>query len=318
MTLYSRSETDEQSEIVLSTTVKDSVDKRTSDNGLVYDGDSTVAGAQGYTTVTRRAVYIDDVEATLEENRERGLTAPGWWEYMTYTDASGNTRHKAQHLVSFKDAPQNTADLDDRVAADDSFVISFNTQPTDEYAFAPLGGITGLTYPAADPLRAEGSWPVAAGDYTTSGAGTGAEFTVVVDNTGALYVTFVTSNTSGGQGFEIGDTITIPDAIVGDGGAADVVLTVSAVAEATATFTASASVTGGGSVTYQWQTQTPTGTRWTNVAGGSFDLLELTGLTFADDGRKYRVKVTSNNGAPEVISEEVVLLVRSASWYWND
>lgn len=318
MTLYSRSETDEQSEIVLSTTITDSVDKRTSDNGLLYDGDSTVAGAQGYATVTRRVVYIDDVEATLDENRERGLTAPGWWEYMTYTDASGSTRHKAQHLVAFKDAPQNTGDLDDRVAADNSFIITFETQPTTQYAFAPLGGITGLTYPAADPLRAEGSWPVAAGDYTTSGNGEGAEFTVVVDNTGAVTVSFVTSNTSGGQGFNIGDTITIPDAIVGDGGAAAVVLTVSAVAEATATFSSGASVTGTGSISYQWQTQTPTGTRWTNISGAQLDTLDLTDLTFADDGRKYRVKVTSSNGAPEVISDEVVLLVRSASWYWND
>lgn len=118
MTLYSRAETDAQSLKVLNTTVKNSVDKYDHDNTLIVDGDSTVSGAQGYNTVARRTIFIDDVEATLAENRERGLTAPGWWEYMTYTDGSGKTRHKAQHLVAFKDAPVNAADADDDIAAD--------------------------------------------------------------------------------------------------------------------------------------------------------------------------------------------------------
>jgi hypothetical protein len=118
MTLYSRAETDAQSLKVLNTTVKDSVDKYDHDNTLIVDGDSTVQGAQGYTTAARRVVFIDEVEAILAENKERGLTAPGWWEYMTFTDASGRTRHKAQHLTSFKSAPANAADGDDDVAAD--------------------------------------------------------------------------------------------------------------------------------------------------------------------------------------------------------
>ena len=127
MTLYSRAETDAQSLKVLNTTEKNSVDKYDHDNTLIVDGDSVVAGAQGYATAARRSIFIDDVEATLAENRERGLTAPGWWEYMTYTDADGNTRHKAQHLVSFKDAPVNTADADDDIAADVASAITVGT-----------------------------------------------------------------------------------------------------------------------------------------------------------------------------------------------
>jgi len=118
MTLYSRAETDAQSLKLLNTTEKNSVDKYDHDNTLIVDGDSTVAGAQGYSTAARRVVFIDETEATLAENRERGLTAPGWWEYFTYTDSSGNTRHKAQHLVAFKSAPANAADGDDDIAAD--------------------------------------------------------------------------------------------------------------------------------------------------------------------------------------------------------
>jgi len=131
MTLYSRAETDAQSLKVLNTTVKDSVDKYDHDNTLIVDGDSTVQGAQGYSTAARRVVFIDETEATLAENKSRGLTAPGWWEYMTFTDASGRTRHKAQHLTSFKSAPANVADADDDVAADITALITINTQPAD-------------------------------------------------------------------------------------------------------------------------------------------------------------------------------------------
>jgi hypothetical protein len=127
MSLYSRDETDAQSLKVLNTTEKNSVDKYDHDNTLIVDGDSTVSGAQGYSTAARRSIFIDEVEATLAENRERGLTAPGWWEYMTYTDSSGATRHKATHLVSFKDAPANTADADDDVAADVASAITVGT-----------------------------------------------------------------------------------------------------------------------------------------------------------------------------------------------
>lgn len=127
MTLYSRAETNAQSLKVLNTTEKNSVDKYDWDNTLITDGNSVVAGAQGYTTAARRSVYIDEVEATLKENRERGLNAPGWWEYMTYTDGSGATRHKAQHLVSMGSAPANTADLDDNIAADVASAITVGT-----------------------------------------------------------------------------------------------------------------------------------------------------------------------------------------------
>ena len=124
MSLYSRAETNAQSLKLLNTTEKNSVDKYDHDNTLIVDGDSTVSGAQGYATAARRSIFIDDVEATLAENRERGLTAPGWWEYFTYTDAEGNTRHKATHLVSFKNAPVNTADADDDIAADVASAIT--------------------------------------------------------------------------------------------------------------------------------------------------------------------------------------------------
>lgn len=232
MTLYSRAETNAQSLKVLNTTEKNSVDKYDWDNTLIVDGPSAVTGAQGYATAARRTIFIDQVEATLASNRSRGLTAPGWWEYMTYTDAAGNTRHKAQHLVSMGAAPANTADLDDTLAADSpNPVISIGTQPT------------------------------------SIGNGT--------------------------------STLEIP--------------------AAAQTFTVAATVTGGGTVAYQWQRKAADSTRWVNITS-TLDSSAYTGfatgtltivvgaLTDLDlNNYQYRAKVTSNNGAAEVISNAATL-----------
>ena len=231
MTLYSRAETNAQSLKVLNTTEKNSVDKYDWDNTLIVDGDSTVAGAQGYTTAARRTVFIDDTEATLAENIERGLTAPGWWEYMTYTDADGNTRHKANHLVAFKDAPVNAADLDDNVAADVASAVTISVQPAD------------------------------VGDGAT--------------------------------------TLEVPAAAV-------------------ATFAVTASATTGNLV-YLWQRRTSSTARWSNITasldGSAYTDFTTATLTVAQaaladltlDGYEYRVKITTDAGAEEVISDAATL-----------
>ena len=133
MSLYSRAETQAQSIKVLNTTEKASVKKYESDGTLVaHDGNTNAtAGAEGNAAIAARVVFIDDVEATLAENTERGLNAPGWWQYTSYTDGEGETRHKAVHLCSMKDAPANAADSDDDVAADVAVAITINAQPVD-------------------------------------------------------------------------------------------------------------------------------------------------------------------------------------------
>ena len=143
MSLYSRAETQAQSIKVLNTTEKASVKKYESDGTLVaHDGNTNAtAGAEGNAAIQSRVVFIDAVEATLAENTERGLNAPGWWQYTSYTDADGNTRHKAQHLAAFKSAPANTADTDDAVAADVASAITISAQPAD---------VTGAADPVTD------------------------------------------------------------------------------------------------------------------------------------------------------------------------
>ena len=80
----------------------------------------------------KTVLYIDETEAALEANKERGLNAPGWWSYFTYTDASGATRHKAEQLVFVAggDTNANETQTDDAQAADVAVTIAITQQPT--------------------------------------------------------------------------------------------------------------------------------------------------------------------------------------------
>ena len=305
MALYSRSENNAQSLKILNTTEKNSVDKYDWDNTLIVNGPSTVPGSQGYATAARRSIYIDDVEATLAVNRERGLTAPGWWEYFTYTDSSGNTRHKAQHLVAFKDAPVNTADLDDNVAADVTTTITISGQPANQSTFTPAGAILTFTEGAGTTLVGE-----ADETYTAVSVDSGAAtFTVVRDINGDIdSVTLVAA----GSGYSAADTLTIDGADIGGVTTTDdLVITVDTVATAAATFSVTAAASDG-SLVYQWQRRTSTTAKWTNVSGATSSSLALTALTTASTGYQYRVKLTSSAGAEEVISNVATLTVTAA------
>ena len=305
MALYSRSENNAQSLKILNTTEKNSVDKYDWDNTLIVNGPSTVPGSQGYATAARRSIYIDDVEATLPENKLRGLTAPGWWEYFTYTDASGATRHKAQHLVSFKDAPVNTADLDDNVAADVTTTITISGQPANQSTFTPAGAILTFTEGAGTTLVGE-----ADETYTAVSVDSGAAtFTVVRDINGDIdSVTLVAA----GSGYSAADTLTIDGADIGGVTTTDdLVITVDTVATAAATFSVTAAASAG-SLVYQWQRRTSTTAKWANVSGATSSSLALTALTTASTGYQYRVKLTSSAGAEEVISNTATLTVTAA------
>jgi hypothetical protein len=76
-------------------------------------------------------VFVDETEAALNENRTRGIDGPGWWSYFSYTDASGNTRHKAEKLVALSnpDTNANETQSDDTVAADVASAVVIGTQP---------------------------------------------------------------------------------------------------------------------------------------------------------------------------------------------
>jgi hypothetical protein len=73
-------------------------------------------------------VFVDETEAQLNENRTRGIDGPGWWSYFTYTDAAGNTRHKAEKLVALgnPDTNANETQSDDTIAADVASAVTIN------------------------------------------------------------------------------------------------------------------------------------------------------------------------------------------------
>ena len=168
----------------------------------------------GAGSATETIVFVDETEAGLAANKERGITAPGWWAYRTYTDGAGNTRHKAEHLMVLTNPEANADETlsDDTIAADAANTITLTTDNTDK--------------------------------TTSSGA---------------------------------------------------------------ATFLVAASVTNSGTATFQWQKRTSSSGRWSNVSGATSTSLALTGQTASEDGNQYRVKVNSDNGAPEVISATATL-----------
>jgi hypothetical protein len=101
--------------------------------------------------------------------------------------------------------------------------------------------IAGVTVGAPAALRAAGTYTINSG-YTTSGSGTGATFTVVVNGSGAATVTI----NNHGTGFAVANTITIPDALLGAGGAVALVLTVATLITNVATVTKLGQVFGQG------------------------------------------------------------------------
>jgi hypothetical protein len=261
-------------------------------------------------SITPTVVFVDETEAALNENRTRGIDGPGWWSYYTFTDDAGDTRHKAEKLVALSDADTNANETqsDDTIAADVASAITISGQPSNQSTQTPAGAILTVdTIGAADALRVEDTYVIGASDYTTDADGTGATFTVVVDGSGAATITV----DDAGSGFVVDETITIADADLGGGGAADLTFDVATVATAAATFSVTASATTG-SLVYQWQRRISSTAKWTNLAGATSASLALTGLTTASSGYQYRVKLTSSAGAEEVVSAAATLTVTAA------
>ena len=102
----------------------------------------------GAGTATETIVFVDETEAGLSENTERGITAPGWWAYRTYTDGSGKTRHKAEHLMVLSNADINANETlaDDTIAADVASAITISAQPANVTGAAdPFTGTFAVT-----------------------------------------------------------------------------------------------------------------------------------------------------------------------------
>lgn len=100
---------------------------RTDSNANKTKVESTIASSSQAKTI----VFVDETEAQLNENRQRGIDGPGWWSYFTYTDDAGNTRHKAEKLVALAnpDTNANETQSDDTIAADAASAVTITAQP---------------------------------------------------------------------------------------------------------------------------------------------------------------------------------------------
>ena len=249
-------------------------------------------------------VYIDETEAALAQNKNRGLNAPGWWSYFTYNDAAGNPRHKAEQVVFIAGGEANSGETqsDDTLAGDFASTVSISTQPanasvaaTNTQAFSVVAVPTGEASAIDGAANAGNTAGRTAGTYTaiaaTGGTGSGATVTLVVDANGAATATLVGK----GGGYTDNDQLTLSRTGT-YGGASDVTVNVNGV---------------GATATYQWQVSTD-GTNFTNTSTGSNSTTATytTAATAAgDSGNKYRCVVGTSQGATPVISTAATLTV---------
>ncbi len=118
-------------------------------------GVGIAASSQAKTTV-----FVDKTEAQLAETRSRGITAPGWWSYFTYTDADGNTRHKAEQLVNIAnpDLNSNETQTDDTIAADVASAVTITAQPANSTSSSGAGTYTLTTSTTGTPGALAYQW----------------------------------------------------------------------------------------------------------------------------------------------------------------
>ena len=90
---------------------------------------------------SKEIIFIDDTEAQLASNKARGLGSPGWYQYFTYTDSHGNTRHKSELLVSIAGPEANAQETqaDDTIGADVLETISITGQPANSTSSSGAG-----------------------------------------------------------------------------------------------------------------------------------------------------------------------------------
>ena len=97
----------------------------------------------GASSQAKTVVFIDDTEAQLKSNKDRGLNAPGWWSYFTYTDSHGKTRHKAEQLVYIAKPEANAQETqsDDTIGADvlETITLTSGNQPANSTSSSGAG-----------------------------------------------------------------------------------------------------------------------------------------------------------------------------------
>lgn len=200
--------------------------------GLTHSLQRNAEGNEGFDHTNNGSdlYFIDIDEAQQPENRARGLKAPGWWLYRSWTNEDGSVQHRAECLIAMggqSDKRQATTGdsstglrngaTDDPVAVDATVAITL--QPEDAEVVAPAtasfsveASITGagsLTYQWQIQQSGAGAWA----NVATGSGGTTDTYT-----TGATAVTPGSGATNGDKyrcivGASTGNTDVTSDAV---------------------------------------------------------------------------------------------------------
>lgn len=102
----------------------------------VDDGTITKHLAPTYLTLAeaRKTVFVDQTEAAVKANKDKGVTGAGWWLINTYTGADGAPRSKAECLVAMAVVAATSGDVEDLITADAQVTVTIGTQPSDQTA----------------------------------------------------------------------------------------------------------------------------------------------------------------------------------------
>ena len=201
------------------------------DMGTDYEGQSKKETLSTY--ICLREHTTDGTERFLPYNRNIDTDANMYWLKLGSTFESDDERYEDNGVIET---------VNNISAADSSRLhgIFRNVSPksTSNSAANAHPGMFKITvqgdgsilamdnFSAADASRTAGSY-TGVSQSATTGVGTGAEFDVVVDSTGAVTkLTLVknrnkSSTPTGGSGYVDGETVTIADASLGGGGGAD-------------------------------------------------------------------------------------------------
>lgn len=102
----------------------------------VDDGTITKHLAPTYLTLAdaRKTVFVDQTEAAVKANKDKGITGAGWWLVNTYTAADGAIRSKAECLVAMAVVPGTSGDVEDLITADAQVTVTIGTPPANQTA----------------------------------------------------------------------------------------------------------------------------------------------------------------------------------------
>jgi len=99
---------------------------------------------KGGDSASYELLFVDLTEAALDENKSRGITGPGWWQYRTFVAANGDTRYKAECLAVVSAAAGVSGDdTDDAYVADVASAVIIDVQPVSSTSGTPNAAGTG-------------------------------------------------------------------------------------------------------------------------------------------------------------------------------